>query len=114
MLSEETWGRVSSEGHVYSECPDALILEQLASEAAPPRALPTQPRFRSRPRLPRLPDPVPGPHCPPTAHVASAGLSCFCQCSRQSVANGLNPASSEGACGADGGFAFEKQISLQL
>lgn len=65
MLSEETWGRVSSEGRFYSECPDALILEQLASEAAPPRALPTQPRFRSRPRLPRLPDPVPGPPLPP-------------------------------------------------
>lgn len=69
MLSEEMWGRVSSEGRFYSECPDALILEQLAPEAAPPHALPTQPRFRSRPRVPRLPDPASGPLLPPDQYI---------------------------------------------
>ena len=36
MLGEEAWGRVSPKGRLYSECPDALILEQLALEATPP------------------------------------------------------------------------------
>lgn len=36
MLGEEAWGRVNPKGRLYSECPDALILEQLALEATPP------------------------------------------------------------------------------
>ena len=84
---------MTSEDRCYSECPNALVLEQPALEttATPALALPS--RARQPPTGPEAADPVPGRW--PSPKSGKSGFSwvgLIFQRSHQSVADGLSPA----------------------